>query len=79
MPDHALDSLLVAEADSAIEAHAFATSKKQFEAQIDAGEFVPLPLCCVPTCPNLCAPARRGCILHPGEHSEPAQAGEFNS
>ena len=64
MPEHALDSLLIAEADSAVEAHAFATSKKQFDAQIDAGEFVRVPVCAVADCDHICVPGQRSCILH---------------
>jgi len=64
MPDHALDALLIAEADSDLEAHAFATSKKQFEAQVEAGEFAPLPGCPEAGCQNICVPGCDRCIVH---------------
>jgi hypothetical protein len=72
MPEHALDSLLIAEADSALEAHAFATSKKQFDAQIEAGEFVPLERCPEAGCANIRLPGRRRCIVHDSRDDEPA-------
>jgi hypothetical protein len=38
-PEHGLDSLLIAEADSEVEAHGFAVSRTTFEQQVRAGEF----------------------------------------
>jgi hypothetical protein len=76
MPAHALDSLLIAEADSMLEAHAFATSKKQFDAQILAGEFVPLPECGEPGCLHICRPGSNRCIVHSSPTREPADSGE---
>ena len=64
MPEHSLDSLLIAEANSATEAHAFAVSRTQFEAQIRAGEFQPLPVCCVAPCDNLVIPGGERCAGH---------------
>jgi hypothetical protein len=72
MPEHALDSLLIAEANSPVEAHAFATSKKQFDAQIEAGEFVPFPRCSEAGCPNIRLPGRQCCIDHDSPDGEAA-------
>jgi hypothetical protein len=55
-PEHTLDSLLIAEANSKTEAHAFAVSETQFLAQIRAGEFTPLPVCEIDACNNLSVP-----------------------
>lgn len=63
-PLHSLDSLLIAEADSQTEAHAFAVSRSQFEAQIRAGEFEPLKACPIPDCENLRVPAEERCAAH---------------
>lgn len=65
-PEHSLDSLLIAEADSQTEAHAFAVSRVQFEAQIRAGEFERLATCRVADCENLSVPARDRCAAHRG-------------
>jgi hypothetical protein len=64
MPEHSLDSLLIAEANSESEAHAFAVSRDQFEAQIRAGEFVPLASCPVEGCDNLRVPGKPRCTEH---------------
>lgn len=64
LPEHALDSLLIAEADSPETAHAFAVSRAQFEAQQRAGEFVPLSPCCNEGCDLPCVPRRSHCARH---------------
>jgi hypothetical protein len=63
-PEHALDSLLIAEANSKKEAHAFAVSREVFEAQVEAGEFVPLAICERDGCEALRVPATKRCVLH---------------
>ncbi len=63
-PEHSLDSLLIAEANSKSEAHAFAVSRAQFEAQTRAGEFVPLAPCAFDACENLSVPDLPRCVLH---------------
>jgi hypothetical protein len=63
-PEHSLDTLLIAEADSKSEAHAFAVSRDQFEAQVRAAEFVPIEQCPVNHCDNLIAPGGAQCLLH---------------
>jgi len=65
-PDHGLDSLLVAEANSTTEAHAFAVAREQFEAQIQAGEFVPLSACVQSGCTYPGVPGLDHCALHVG-------------
>ncbi len=62
--EHSLDSLLIAEANSKSEAHAFAVSRDQFEAQIRAAEFVPLTACSLKRCDNLSAPGETRCTSH---------------
>lgn len=64
MPEHSLDSLLVAEANSRTEAHAFAVPRIQFEAQVRAGEFEPLSTCHVSPCENLSVPGYDRCAGH---------------
>ena len=64
MPEHALDSLLIAEADSAESAHAFAVSLEQFEAQIRSGEFRPLEVCLTHLCDQLQRPGSSRCEDH---------------
>jgi hypothetical protein len=64
MPEHSLDSMLIAEADSTTEAHAFAVTREQFEAQIRAGEFEALDGCEVSGCANLRVPGRDLCTFH---------------
>lgn len=63
-PEHSLDSLLIAEANSQTEAHAFAVSRVQFEAQIRSAEFVPLSICPASSCDNLIAPGETRCTWH---------------
>ncbi len=65
-PEHSLDCLLVAEADSKSEAHAFAVSRAVFDKQIEAGEFVPLSCCEREGCGALQLPGRATCIDHQG-------------
>jgi hypothetical protein len=69
-PEHSLDSLLIAEADSKREAHAFAVSRDQFEAQVRAAEFVPLGRCPVNDCDNLIAPGGAQCLQHGKQSTE---------
>jgi hypothetical protein len=64
VPEHALDSLLIAEANSALEAHAFAVDFDQFEAQVRAGEFEPVGACDESGCDRLCVPGLSRCITH---------------
>jgi hypothetical protein len=64
MPDHALDSLLIVEANSAREAHAFAVDGARHAAQVKAGEFEELGVCPFPTCENLPVPGRSHCVNH---------------
>jgi len=64
MPEHALDSMLIAEANSASQAHAFAVDREQFEAQIRAGEFEALEVCTEPACANPHVPGRDACAIH---------------
>ena len=73
MPEHSLDSLLIAEANSRTEAHAFAVSRIQFEAQVRAGQFEPIASCHVVVCDNLRVPSEERCAAHtrhPG-HDDP--------
>ena len=63
-PAHALDSLLIAEADSAVGAHVFAVDRERHEAQVRAGEFAPLECCETPLCDNLQVPGRARCSCH---------------
>ena len=63
-PEHALDSLLIAEANSPVEAHAFAVSREQFEAQVRAGEFKALGNCGEASCENLESPGANRCVAH---------------
>ncbi|MBW2274590.1 MAG: hypothetical protein JRG96_15080 [Deltaproteobacteria bacterium] len=64
MPEHALDSLLIVEADSASEAHAFAVDATQHAAQVQAGEFEELNGCAAPGCDNLSVPGGAHCVTH---------------
>ena len=66
-PDHALDCLFIAEADSAEEAHVFAADSTRHAAQIRAGVFEPLGACEDPDCRNLRWPGRPGCADHARE------------
>ncbi len=63
-PEHALDSLLIVEANSKTQAHAFAVAREQFEAQIRAGEFVPLEPCFHAGCDGLRVPGQENCAQH---------------
>jgi hypothetical protein len=63
-PEHALDSLIIAEANDPKEAHGFAVNRAQFESQIAAGEFRALAICHEEACPNLCVPGRERCVGH---------------
>ncbi len=63
-PEHGLDSLVVAEANSKTEAHAFAVSRTVFEAQVEAGEFVPLATCERNGCGGLQVPGSTRCTAH---------------
>jgi hypothetical protein len=68
-PEHALDCLFIAEADSAETAHVFAVNGERHAAQVRAGVFVPLGSCA--DCSNHAPPGRDRCILHaPPENSE---------
>jgi len=61
-PDHALDSLMIAEAESA--PHVFAVDRVRMEAQIRAGEFHPLEACEAASCANLRVPFSERCAAH---------------
>jgi hypothetical protein len=61
-PDHALDSLLIADAETA--PHVFAVDRARTEEQIRQGEFIPLALCATPGCDNLRDPAASVCAAH---------------
>ena len=61
-PEHSLDSLLIAEANSPVEAHGFAVSQTQFNEQIRAGEFEPLPVCRETNCKNIAIPGSHFCV-----------------
>ena len=62
MPDHALDGLLVADADA--NAHAYAVEIKGFKSEIASGDYIPLAKCNHPGCDNLVCPGKNECILH---------------
>jgi hypothetical protein len=72
-PEHALDSLFIAEADSAEFAHVFAVDWARHEAQVRAGVFLPSASCRATGCENLAMPLRRACLRHaePGSASWP--------
>lgn len=63
-PEHALDSLIIAEADSPKEAHGFAVNRVQFQSQIDAGEFEVAEACEQAGCSYLRLPGASRCIAH---------------
>lgn len=65
-PEHGLDSLLIAEANSEVEAHAFAVSRAVFDEQVRAGEFEALPACADPDCEFISLPGERLCAIHAG-------------
>lgn len=73
-PEHSLDSLLIVEANSKTEAHAFAVAREQFEAQIRAGEFSPLAECADDGCDWPSVPGAARCAAHVGapEKADPA-------
>ena len=62
--DHALDCLFIAEADSPVEAHAFAADPDRHAAQVRAGVFEPLGECDAQDCSNLQCPGRGRCDTH---------------
>lgn len=71
-PDHALDCLFIAEADSRVEAHLFAADSVRHAAQVRAGVFEPLGACAAPGCRNLRRPGRDHCGAHdPAADREP--------
>ena len=63
-PDHTLDGLLIAEADSKTQAHAFAVSKHVFDEQVEAGEFAALGVCGAASCSSLRNPGEPHCVEH---------------
>ncbi len=66
-PDHALDCLFIAEADSTEEAHVFAADSQRHAAQIRAGVFEPLGACGQAGCENLRRPGATHCASHARE------------
>ena len=62
MPDHALDSLFVA--DAMRNPHLMAYDEGQFQREFQAGRFLALATCPKEGCRNLCAPERKHCVLH---------------
>lgn len=79
-PDHALDCLFIAEADSTEEAHVFAADDARHEAQVRAGVFEPLGGCPQSGCDNLRGPGRDACAVHAdsgttGQRMEPPARG----
>jgi hypothetical protein len=63
-PEHALDCLFIAEADSAETAHVFAADGERHQAQVRAGVFEPLGLCAAQSCENLRNPNGTRCAAH---------------
>jgi hypothetical protein len=63
-PDHALDCLFIAEADSAEQSHVFAVDGARHQAQVRAGAFEPLGGCDASACVNLEIPLRSRCSAH---------------
>lgn len=63
-PEHALDSMLVA--DAAGDAHVFAVARDVFEAQVQAGEFAPLAACQGSDCALPHLPGEAHCAHHAG-------------
>jgi len=61
-PDHALDGLLIADADN--KPHAYAVDSVMFHADIKAGNYIPLSKCSEPGCDNLAFPAKGKCSIH---------------
>ena len=68
-PDHALECLVVAEAN--VDPHVFAAEGALVQEQILTGEWIPLGSCSTPGCANLRVPARSHCVVH-GEDGERA-------
>jgi hypothetical protein len=71
-PEHALDCLFIAEADSADHAHVFAADGERHEAQVRARLFEPLGVCSSSGCENLRSPGRADCDAHRESVAEPA-------
>jgi hypothetical protein len=63
-PDHALDSMMIADANGA--AHVFAVRREVAEAQIRVGEFVELERCELAHCARLRLPDLGTCAFHSG-------------
>lgn len=63
-PEHALDCLFIAEADSADQAHVFAVDGERHRAQVQAGVFEPLGECAEAACDNLALPRLAVCMVH---------------
>ncbi len=63
-PEHALDCLFIAEADSQQNAHIFAVDGDRHEAQVRAGVFEPLGECDRGDCGNLALPVLSCCVDH---------------
>lgn len=61
-PDHALDCLVVAEANE--DPHVFAVELQMAEDWIQAGEWIPLQRCSYEPCSNRRVPDERACVLH---------------
>jgi hypothetical protein len=64
MPEHALDSMMIADANR--DAHVFAVKREIAEAQIRVGEFVELEPCVQPGCDKLRLPELDVCAVHAG-------------
>lgn len=62
MPDHALDSLLVA--DAIRNPHLMAYDEGQFQGEFQTGRFLALATCPIEGCRNLCVPEQEHCVLH---------------
>lgn len=72
MPDHALDGLVVADAVSA--PHVYAVDIVRFQADINAGEYVPVIACLQADCFRLRLPEHDHCAVHAVPPSaEPAE------
>jgi hypothetical protein len=62
LPDHTLDSLLVA--DALTDPHAYAVEEVRIRQQIRDGRFFPLAHCLRNGCGNLCVPGKDACAVH---------------
>jgi hypothetical protein len=62
LPDHALDSLLLA--DALTDPHAYAVDEARVQQDIHDGRFVPLSHCPLERCGNLCVPGTNACAVH---------------